>query len=215
MIRQNIQTLGFRYEDISILLTTQAHVDHVAGMAEIKKSTGAKMMVHEGDVKVLADGGKSDFLFSGNSAFAFPPVKTDRVLHNLDTITLGDTKLIVLHHPGHTKGSSSFIVDVTDEKQSWRVLIVNIPSILPQTRISGMPSYPNVGEDYAYSLTSLKELKFDIWVASHAGQFRLHEKRKPGDPYRPEAFSDRHGFEATINTIKKEYEARLAKEKGK
>jgi metallo-beta-lactamase class B len=215
MIRKNIEVLGFNYNDLSVLLTTQAHFDHVAGMAEIKKNTGAKMMVHESDAAVLADGGKSDFLFGGNSNFAFAPVSVDRILHDRDIITLGETTVTILHHPGHTKGASSFLLDVKDEKRSWRVLIVNIPSILSQTRISGMPAYPNVGKDYARTLASLRELKFDLWVASHAGQFRLHDKRKPGDPYRPEAFDDRPGYEASLNTIKKEYDTRLTKERGK
>lgn len=212
LIRNNIETLGFKYGDIKILLTTQAHFDHVAGMAEIKKTTGAQMMAHEGDVQVLTDGGKSDFLFGGSSTFA--PVSVDRIFHDRDTISLGATKLIALHHPGHTKGSTSFMVNVTDENRSWAVLIVNIPSILPQTRISGMPSYPNIGKDYAYTLDMLKTLKFDLWVASHASQFRMHEKRKPGDSYRPEIFSDRPLYEASINTIKREYDKRLKDEKG-
>lgn len=213
MIRRNIQALGFNFDDIKILLTMQAHFDHVAGMAEIRNSTGANMMVHEEDATVLSDGGKSDFLFGGSSTFA--PVKADRILHDRDTIILGGTKVVALHHPGHTKGATSFLVDAADEKRSWRVLLVNIPSILSQTRISGMPSYPNVGKDYAYTLSSLKKLKFDLWVAAHASQFRLHEKRKPGDAYHPEAFDDRPGYEASINTIKREYDKRLKAEKRK
>jgi metallo-beta-lactamase class B len=210
MIRSNVEALGFKFSDIKILLTTQAHFDHVAGMAEIIKATGAKMMVHEADAQVLADGGKSDFLFGGTNTFA--PVSADRILHDRDTISLGETKLIALHHPGHTKGSTSFLLDVADNKRSWRVLIVNIPSILPQTRISGMPTYPNVGKDYAYTLSALRDLQFDLWVASHASQFGLHTKRKIGDPYHPEAFSDRPGYEASINTIKREYNKRMKKE---
>lgn len=213
MIRQNIESLGFRYEDTKILLTTQAHFDHVAGMAEIRKSTGAKMLVHENDAQVLSDGGKSDFLFAGS--YPFEPVTVDGTFRDRDTIRLGETKVIALHHPGHTKGSTSYMLDAKDEKKSWRVLIVNIPSILPDTRVSGMPSYPNVGKDYAYTLNALKELQFDLWVASHASQFRMHDKRKPGDPYRPEAFIDRPGYEASINTIRREYEKRLKAEKGK
>jgi metallo-beta-lactamase class B len=207
LIRKNIEALGFRFDDIRILLTTQAHFDHVAGMAEIKKNTGAKMMVHEGDAPVLTDGGKSDFLFGGSYTFA--PISVDGILHDRDTIRLAETKLVVLHHPGHTKGATSFMLDVTDEERSWQVLIVNIPSILPQTRLSGMASYPDVGKDYAYTLDALKKLQFDLWVASHASQFGLHEKRKPDDGYRPEVFSDRAGYDASINTIKREYDNRL------
>lgn len=213
MIRRNIEALGFKYSDIKILLTTQAHFDHVAGMAEIRNSTGAKMMALEGDAQVLMDGGKSDFLFGGSTS-SFTPVSVDRILHDGDTISLSKTNVIALHHPGHTKGATSFMVDVADEKRSWRVLIVNIPSILPQTRVSGMPSYPDVGKDYAYTLDTLKKLQFDLWVASHASQFRMHEKRKTGDGYRPEVFSDRPGYEASINTIRREYDKRLKAEKG-
>src|SRR5688572_21741771 len=54
MIKKNMEQLGFKMADIKILLTTQAHFDHVAGMADIKKQTGAKMLVDEKDAQVLA-----------------------------------------------------------------------------------------------------------------------------------------------------------------
>ncbi len=47
-----MQQLGFKMADIKFLLTTQAHFDHVAGMAEIKKQTSAKMLVDEKDESV-------------------------------------------------------------------------------------------------------------------------------------------------------------------
>ena len=78
-----------------------------------------------------------------------------------------------------------------------------------------MPAYPNVGKDYDYSLKSLKKLQFDLWVASHAGQFNLHDKRKEGDPYRPEIFNDRPAFEASINSILIDYSKRLKSERSK
>lgn len=214
MIRKSVETLGFKFSDINILLTTQAHYDHVAGLAQIQQETGAKMMVNDADAQVLADGGSSDFIFGGKGS-TFAPVKADRLLHDGDTVQLGGTKLLVLHHPGHTKGSTSFMLDVKDEKRSWKVLIVNIPSILSQTRISGMPAYPNVGKDYDYTLKSLRKLQFDLWVASHASQFGLHDKRKEGDAYRPEIFNDRPAFEASINSVQLDYNKRLKSERSK
>lgn len=213
LIRQNVETLGFRFTDIKILLTTQAHYDHVAALAEIKKLTGAKMMVHEGDAQVLADGGKSDFVFANMKGTYFAPIEVDRVLHNGDTIQIGETKMVALHHPGHTKGATSFLLNVKDEKRSWKVLIVNMPSILTETRIFGMPRYPNVGKDYGYTFEALKKLDFDIWVASHAGQFGLHKKRKPGDPYRPEQFNDRETYTALVNRLEEDYQKRLKSER--
>ncbi len=136
MIRKSVESLGFKFADIKILLTNQAHYDHVAGLAAIKQATSAKMMINEADAQVLADGGKSDFIFGSNGA-TFPPVQPDRLLHDGDVVELGGTNIHVLHHPGHTKGSTSFVIDVPDNKVLQKVLLVNIPSILSQTRISG------------------------------------------------------------------------------
>jgi metallo-beta-lactamase class B len=211
MIKKSIESLGFKFTDIKILLTTQAHYDHVAGMTAIKKLTGAKMMVHEGDAQVLTDGGSSDFYFGGKGV-VFEPVTVDEKLKHGDTVKIGDTKVLVLHHPGHTKGSTSFLVDVKDENRTWKVLIANIPTILPQTRMFGMPSYPNVGKDYQETLKSMKAVQFDIWVASHASQFGLHRKRKAGDPYNPGVFADRALYDNTIDSIQRDYERRLKRE---
>jgi metallo-beta-lactamase class B len=212
MILKSVESLGFKFSDIKMLLVTHAHYDHVAGMAEIKKITGAKMMVHEADAQVLADGGKSDFIFGGPRGF-FAGVKADRVLKDGDVLTMGDVKLKVLHHPGHTKGATSFLIDTRDDKRSWKVLIANMPTILSETRIFGMSTYPHVGKDYKYTLESLKKLQFDLWLASHASQFDLHDKHKPGDPYRPEAFADRAAYDALVNKLQQAYDKRLQTDK--
>jgi metallo-beta-lactamase class B len=208
MIRSHVEALGFKFSDIRILLATHAHHDHVGGMADIKKLTGAKMMMNEYDAPVLADGGNSDYSFGGKGS-TFKPFKADRLLHEQDSISFDDMKIIVLHHPGHTKGASSFLFDVKDEDRTWRVLIANMPSILEQTKLPSMPTYPNVGKDYANTFESLKKQQFDIWLSSHASQFSLHKKHKPDDAYHPEAFIDREGYDAIVSNLEKEYFKRL------
>lgn len=205
MIRNNIEQLGFKFSDIKILLTTQAHFDHVAGMADIKKQTGAKMMVDAKDAKVLADGGNSDYYMGGKGPL-FLPVKADKLLKDHDTISLGGTQVVLLHHPGHTQGSCSYLVTVKDEKKNYTVLIANIPTILPGTKMTGMPGYPDVSKDFAYTLDAMKKLQFDLWVASHASQFNLNEKRKKGDPYNPEAFADRALYDKTMEERTADYQ---------
>jgi metallo-beta-lactamase class B len=204
MIKKNIEQLGFKFSDIKILLTTQAHFDHVAGMAEVKKLTKAKMWVDEKDAKALGDGGNSDYYMGGKGAM-FVPVKADKLLKNNDTISLGGTKLQLLHHPGHTQGSCSYLVTVKDEKKSYTVLIANLPTILPDTKMSGMPGYPRISEDFGQTLGAMKELQFDLWVASHASQFDMHNKRKKGDAYNPEAFADRAGYDKQLGDIRAQY----------
>jgi metallo-beta-lactamase class B len=212
LLQKNVESLGFKFSDIKILLVTHPHYDHAAGFADIKKMTGAKMMVNAVDAKLLEDGGKSDFIFGGPKGL-FPGVKADRLLKDGDIIKLGDAKLTAYHHPGHTPGATSFLVETKDETRPWKVLIVNMPTILDETRIMGMPKYPKVGEDYKYTLESLPKLKFDLWVSAHASQFDLHEKRKPGDPYKPELFGDRKAYDAAVADLQKKYDDRVKAEK--
>jgi len=67
MIRSNIEQLGFKFNDIKILLISHAHWDHNAASATIIKATGAKYMVMDADVPVVESGGKTDFQY-GNTA---------------------------------------------------------------------------------------------------------------------------------------------------
>ncbi len=210
-IKKNIETLGFKFADIKILLTTQAHYDHMGAMAAIKKMTGAKLMADENETAVLADGGMSDYEL-GKYGRSFAPVKPDRLLRNNDTITLGDMHLVLLHHPGHTKGSCSYLLDVKDNQRTYKVLIANIPSIIIDGKFSEVSTYPTIASDYAYTLGAMKKLSFDIWVASHASQFNLHKKHQPGDAYNPAAFIDKAGYDAALSNMQKQYDEKKAEE---
>lgn len=209
LIKENIEALGFKLSDTKILLTTQAHYDHLGAMAEIKKATGAKLMVDYADAQVVADGGLSDYDHDGKVRL-FKPVKVERVLRNADVITLGEMKLTILHHPGHTKGSCSYLFDVRDKIRKYRVLIANMPTIVTKKNFADIPAYPNIAKDYAYTLNAMKHLKFDLWVASHGIQFDLTEKRKLGSAYNPKAFMDKKNYYDQINDLQKEYDQKKA-----
>jgi metallo-beta-lactamase class B len=210
IIKSNIKKLGFKYTDTKILLTTQAHFDHVGAMATIKNETGAKMFVDEKDASELADGGKSNFALGNHVTASFEPFKADRLLKDGDLIKLGDMELTMLHHPGHTKGSCSYIFNVNDGSKIYRVLIVNLPSIVVEKKFSEVADYPEIEKDYTYTFDALKKLKFDIWLSSHAGQFGMHSKHKPGDGYDPSAFIDQKGYDAAVKDLEEAFTKKSA-----
>lgn len=210
-IKKNIATLGFRFADTRILLTTQAHFDHMGAMAAIKKATGAKLMVDEKEAAVLKDGGNSDYALGGKGS-AYEPVKPDRLLKDGDTISLGNMKLVMLHHPGHTRGSCSFLFTVKDEQQLYRVLIANLPTIVTDKPFASITNYTNVAADYAYTFKAMQNIPFDLWLASHASQFDMHDKHKPGDAYNPAAFKDQAGYNTALNDLQKAYEKKIAQQ---
>jgi metallo-beta-lactamase class B len=205
IIQENIEKLGFRVSDIRILLTTQVHYDHVGAMAEMKKLSGAKLMVDAADAPVMEDGGNSDYEYGGKG-WLFMPAKVDRRLNNNDTVSLGGTQLVMLHHPGHTKGSCSFMLTVKDQKRPYRVLIANMPTIIVEKGLNEVHTYPGMSADYAYTLRSMKALQFDLWVASHGSQFDLEAKHKPGTAYNPMIFAGRKDYDASLRDLEQAYE---------
>jgi metallo-beta-lactamase class B len=210
LISQHIKALGFKMKDIKLLLTSQAHYDHVGAMAAMKKQTGAKLWVDAKDADVLKSGGATDYEM-GKYGVTFQPVQPDSLLTDDATISLGEMKLKLLHHPGHTKGSCSYLFTVKDGKKNYRVLIANMPSIIVDGSLDSVVAYPNIAKDYAYTFQAMKGLQFDIWLAAHASQFDLQDKHKPNDAYNPEAFIDPKGYAAALTDLQKEYDKKMKK----
>ena len=212
LIKSGVEQLGFKMSDTKILLATHGHFDHVAGMAALKKMTGAKMVMSEQDAELLESGGKVDFRFGDSPEARFTPVTVDRKLKDGDKISLGGTVITAHHHPGHTKGATSFTLEVREGAKTYRVGIVNMGSINPGVKVTGMPKYPGIMQDYARTFHDQKEMKIDVWLASHAAQFKLHEKYKPGDAYNPDRFVDPKGFREAVEKLEKTYQEQLASE---
>ena len=210
MTRKNIESVGFRMEDVKILLTMQAHWDHTAALAEIKTITGAQMWATEDDARVLEDGGFSDAHFGGKETFK--PVEVDKVIKDGEVIQLGATRLKVIETPGHTEGSSSYTMTVTERGRDYNVAIANMASINRGKRLSVNPTYPGVSDDFAETFRKQKAMAVDVWVSAHGSQYGLHGKYKAGQAYSPETFVDPDGYRAAVARYEKAYKDQLATE---
>src|SRR5262249_46723682 len=157
---------------------------HVAAMADMQKATGAKVLATAPDAAVLEQGGKNDFHWG--PAYNYAPVKVDERIADGQKLNLGGVELTVYLHPGHTRGSASYALAVHEGRRDYKVLIANIGTINNGVRLTANKKYPGIAEDYAKTFESQKKLACDIFLSSHAGQYRLHEKYTPGMPYQPD-----------------------------
>ena len=211
LIQRNIEAVGFRLDDVKILLTMQAHWDHTAALAEIKQMTGAEMWATAGDAPVLEDGGFSDPHFGGRVSFR--PVKVDKILADGEVIELGSTRLKLIESPGHTAGSSSYSMTVSETGRNYSVVIANMGTINQGKRLVVDPTYPGVADDFAKTFRRQKAMDVDVWVAAHGSQYGLHDKFKPGDPYSPDTFADPAGFLAAVQRLEALYLRQLETER--
>jgi len=197
-IRENIESLGFRLEDVRVLLNMQSHWDHAAALAEMKQLTGAEMWATEKDARVLESGGAADPHFGNCSASRYAPVAVDRIISDGQLLEMGTLRLKVHLHPGHTEGSSSYSMTVHENDRDYEVLIANIATINQGKRLVNEPTYPGVAEDFAETFMKQKALKVDVWVAAHGSHYSLSKKYKPGQAYSPDTFVDPDGYLRTV-----------------
>jgi metallo-beta-lactamase class B len=212
LIRKSITDLGLKPDDVRWLLTTQAHYDHVAAMAEMKRLTGARLLASQADAVLLEDGGKSDFHFGPEYGYA--PVKVDERIADGQKLRLGGVELTAYVHSGHTRGSLSYGLTVHEGGKDYRVLIANMGSINPGVKLLHNARYPEIANDYARTFERQKALACDIFLSSHASQYGLHKKYTPGAAYDPERFVDPAGYRAAVESAEGSYRRQLAEERG-
>jgi metallo-beta-lactamase class B len=84
-----------------------------------------------------------------------------------------------------------------------------MPTIVTDKPFSTIAAYPDIQKDYAYTFTAMKNISFDIWLSSHASQFNMHTKHKPGEAYNPSAFIDDEGYDAELSDLQEQYVKKL------
>lgn len=212
LIRAGVQKLGFRLEDVKFLLNNHAHYDHAAGLAELKKLTGAKLVVSEGDAPLLAAGGKGDFAFGDR--LLFPPVQADRTIKDGDTVSLGGVTLTARVTPGHTKGCTSWTMKVKDGGRTLDVVFAGSVSVNPGVTLAVNPRYPKIAEDYAQTFEVLEGLPCDLFLSSHGSFFDLKgkaERLRQGET--PNPFIDPKGYRAYLARMEERFRNQLTEER--
>jgi metallo-beta-lactamase class B len=213
MIQASIEKLGFKFNDTKILLISHAHFDHDAGSAKIKEMTGARYMVMDADVPVVESGGKLDFQYGDRPEFLYRPTKVDRVLHDGDEVRLGGTVLVAHLTPGHTKGCTTWRMQVTEGGKTYNVVIVGSPNVNPGYKLVNNQSYPQIADDYVRMWAVLKSLPCDIFLGAHGAYFDLEEKYARLKDGGANPFVDPSGYKNYVAEKEQEFNAELAKQK--
>ena len=97
----------FEGKNVKYILLTHGHFDHIGGVNFVKEKTGAKVVIHKEDVEMLIDGNKNEYYSKYSSPM--PLITADILVEDGTELMLGNSKITVLHTPGHTKGGVCYI----------------------------------------------------------------------------------------------------------
>lgn len=193
-IEKSVQQLGFKFSDVKILLGSHAHGDHQEGDALVKELTGAQVMVMAEDVPALEaikPGGK--------------PHPIDKVLHDGESMTLGDTTLVAHLTAGHTRGCTTWTTKVQEAGKTYDVVInCSLRSLTTLT--------PAITDEFNRSFKLVRTIPCDVPLGDHPAQYNMAAKYAKLQAGSPNPFIDPLGCHTEADIEEAMFRAILAEQ---
>jgi glyoxylase-like metal-dependent hydrolase (beta-lactamase superfamily II) len=98
LILEKVRELG---GTVKYVIDTHGHIDHIAANREVIEATGAELLIHELDAKLLA---LPDRNLSSLMGMKLTSPAPSRLLKDGDKVVVGEEEMTVLRTPGHTPG---------------------------------------------------------------------------------------------------------------
>jgi metallo-beta-lactamase class B len=167
-IDQNIRALGFRTQDVRLIVNSHAHFDHAGAMAELQHASGAAVAASPAGARALEQGRPVAEDPQAGSA-AFPPVKSVRVLSDGDVLRVGTLAITAHFTPGHTPGSTTWTWQSCDGATCLTMVYADSlnPVSLPGFRFTGDGTHPSRVDSFRQSIARVAALPCDILLTVH------------------------------------------------
>jgi metallo-beta-lactamase class B len=217
VIDANIRKLGFKTQDVKMILNSHGHYDHAGGIAALQRASGAMVGASPSGASALERGENTtddpQYGF-GKEANGFPPVENVREVVDNEVLRVGNIAITAIFTPGHTPGSTTWTWKACEGMKCYDMVYADSISAIsaPGFRFTDVPARVDA---FRRGISRLAELPCDIVVSTHPSATNLDAKikrRASMKPTDPDPFVD-HGCKALAATAMKGLEARIAEEK--
>jgi len=175
LIAANVRSLGFRLQDVKILLHSHEHIDHVGGMSRLQRLTGARLLASPVAAKVFASGAPTPDDPQAGLHPIFPSARVDRMVRDGETVRLGDLALTAVATPGHTAGALSWHWGTCDGGNCRRLVYADSLSAISRDDYR-FRDHPVAVSAFRAGLGKLATLECDILLTPHPSASRMIER---------------------------------------
>lgn len=219
LIHDNIRALGFRTEEIRLIVNSHAHFDHAGGIAALQRRSNAEVAASAAGAKALSAGEPTaddpQYGF-GHQANAFPPIPRVRTVQDGEILHVGPLALTAHLTPGHTPGSTTWTWRSCEGPRCLDVVYADSlnPVAAPGYRFSTGPKPGGVAAMLRQSIATVAALPCDLVLSVHPDLVNLEQKQKEraAHPNGPNPFVDPRGCRSYAQDAARRLDARLAEE---
>jgi len=217
LIDAGIRALGFRTEDVKLIVNGHAHYDHAGGIAALQRYTGATVAAGAAGVRALEAGRPTpDDPQVAYPNSAFPPIAHVRGVHDGEVLRVGDVAITAHLTPGHTPGSTTWTWRSCEASRCLDVVYADSISAVsfPGFRFTGDATHASLVPTMRASIAKLAALPCDIMIGAHpfVGDLDGKVKRRAERPDGPNPFIDANACRALATNLLASLDARVAEE---
>ncbi|MBY0418033.1 MAG: MBL fold metallo-hydrolase, partial [Pararheinheimera sp.] len=177
-VAANIEALGFKLQDVRLLLLSHEHHDHSGGLAYLQQVTAAPLYARAPADAVMRSGknSRSDPQFLESPAMA--AVSKVTTIQENQKVTAGSLQIQSIATPGHTPGSTSWTWTSCNEKQCLNMAYIDSLTAISddEYRYSDDNSHPGYLASFRTALNQITQLPCDILLTPHPGASAMWQR---------------------------------------
>jgi metallo-beta-lactamase class B len=179
-IAANIKSLGFRVEDIKLIVNTHVHFDHAGGIADLQRLSGARVVASKwsADVMTKTGIGRGDPQYGSAHPHPIPLLHAVSVLNDGDKFRVGSVEITAHLTPGHTPGGTSWTWKSCERDRCLNMVYADSMTAVSADgfKFSDNRDYPEAISDFEKSFAFLETVPCDILITTHPDASHLWDR---------------------------------------
>lgn len=179
-VAEGIRALGFRVEDVELIVNSHAHFDHAGGIAELQRLSGAKVAATASSARVLRSGRSGPDDPQYGALPPFPRIANVEILKGGETLRVGPIAVTAHMTGGHTSGGTSWTWKSCEQGRCLDIVYADslTPVSAPGFKFTASRAYPGAVEDFERSFAVVETLPCDILLTPHPDATNLWGRLK-------------------------------------